>query len=344
MAGGGFPVVTEYELAGREIRVEQISDGLGFGEGSISRLAIESAADPMLPYLMHAALTHRDLLRPISVYETGPKQGHMLEDDGCGDGRRTDLILVGGELRYRSLHRAKVFGGGLAMASASRIALGHAVDHTLNDIFISSAVLLDDRGMDYGGHTVTASREDAPAPVLEDHIHISGCGCLDKFPESAGATATHHENIAKVAGSLAAKLAGLQPQGSDGASMPDMFANFDTAATTDRAGYSGGAVIRGMLQRGKVVKALGGVHQETDVVLNYVEDYTADQGLVRDMTGQAGQIFSVDVWRIDRLARGLYDEPAQQRRAAIGMLAFTLGVSATLTKGDQRIWTVTATA
>lgn len=321
--------VSEYELNGSGIRVEKISDGLGFGDGHISRLAIEDQARAAgitdLPQRAHEAITHPDLLTPISR----GADGRLIQDDGCGDGRRVGLVYRGGQLFRTSLYRPKVFGGGRAMATAAEIALGNAPGMTLSEASQSAADLLDRRDMDYGAHTTMSVKKDSQA---------SGCGCWDEYLAALGATGSH-ENV--ITGNLA-HLVGRSALSELAES--NMFERFAAVAERDDPDYSGAAAMADILARGKVVKALHGGHLETDLVINEVRGYTADQEFVRNYTGEAGMIFSVDAWRIKDLATGLYDDPALQRRAELGMLAFTLGVSSVLTAGDQRVWTVKSVA
>lgn len=326
-AGEMFPVGygAEYTLDdGRQVRIEKISDGIGFGSGAISRLAIEADASPELPDRMHVALTDPALLQPISQ----DKDGRPIQDDGCGDGRRVGYTYAEHQLRRTSLLRPKVFGGGLAQVSAARIGLGGEDGSSITELADKSHADIRTAGMEYGGHTVV---------TLGTHQHGSGCGCWDEFPEAVRATGQYASRIAPLAGLLMDATVSLDPGSQDDLQAPEVFANFRRFGEQPHDDHDGSQIIKGMFERGVVVKALLGDHLETDTVINMVAGFTADQELPRQRSaGQAG-IFSVDGWRMAALANGLY-EPVDRQRALLSMYAFTLGVAATLAAGDQRVW------
>jgi len=52
------------------------------------------------------------------------------------------------------------------------------------------------------------------------------------------------------------------------------------------------------------------------------------------------QVFAVDVWRMKQLAEKMNNTPADQQRAFLSELVYTLSVTATLTIGDLPVYSV----
>jgi hypothetical protein len=104
--------------------------------------------------------------------------------------------------------------------------------------------------------------------------------------------------------------------------------------------FSGRRVMETIKNAGKVIKHLIEGHNERRIVLNTVEGYTVNQQIVRDATGERVQIFATDMWRLRQISESLYTDPAEQRKAFISMVVYTLGVAATLTKGDLPVYVV----
>ena len=113
-----------------DFSVSKVCDGLGIGEGSISGVAVAEGAGANTMARVDEAINSPAILVRIS----NDDNGQMVDDDGCGDGRITQVVMRGHELLHRSLNRAKVFGGGSAMAAADLIGAGRANDTLLCDV------------------------------------------------------------------------------------------------------------------------------------------------------------------------------------------------------------------
>lgn len=106
-----------------EIEVQRITDGLGFGEGLVSHLDRKAeVGDEVLP-TVEAFLTSNEVLVPIDT----DKEGSMIDDDGCGDGRGVSKVVhkIKGIIpNFKSLIRPKMFGAAPTMTAATRIGSG----------------------------------------------------------------------------------------------------------------------------------------------------------------------------------------------------------------------------
>ena len=305
--------------------VERISDGLGFGYGSISAFKLEAAeGNGDLAALTDEAIRHPDFLSPISRDD----DGRLIKDDGCGDGRRTGLVFrrsddeqAPGRVYYKSsLLRSKVFGGGQVMAGAAEIALGRADGLDVENVFGRGRETLSAGGLDYGAHT-----------AMHAHEGKTGCGAIDYAPAILVAAVTYRDEIRSSIEALVGPAPELE---ADADGNPGILDRFAAAAAVDNTGYDSRRVMEATIIDGKIVKALSDDHMETRIILNDVPGYTADQGFVREYTGGRAQVFSVDVWRMAEIAEAMADDPAGQRRAFLGELVYTLATAAVLTKGD----------
>ena len=285
-------------------------DGLGFGDGAISRqerYALEGNED--LPERVEQALQSDKLLVPVSI---DAATGEPIKDDGCGDGRNVKTVLqqFDGELRQRkhSLARPKVFGGGATMEVAVLVGDGLG-EKPLQAVFNDARNELARAGVDFGGHT-------------DNHAHgdLCGCGAIDKAPQVLEKTVQHRDNIKAVALAVAGNVPDWQGRLADvqtiETELDTILANFAAAAAANRPAtdggpaYSGMEVMKGIISDGKIVKELADDHQEVELVLNTVADTTVDQEFVRSAS-QAGpelparaQVFAVDEWRLRQLAEG----------------------------------------
>lgn len=195
------------------------------------------------------------------------------------------------------------------------IGSGDAYGKTLNETFSSSITIMNEKGIDFGGHT-------------DEHAQGENCGCgaIDKSPTVIANVVTFKDSIRKSISAL----------GVDMSSLDTVFDNYEAYAQeiADKP-FSGKQVSQETSKNGKVVKELADDHREAFVLLNTVEGYTVNQGLVRELTEEKVQVFAVDVWRLQDLAMKRYPEDtAKQDQAFLSELVYTLGVSATLTRGD----------
>lgn len=298
-----------------EIKVERIVDGLGFGEGSISAESQESKpGNEDLAEKTDKAIHSQQILIPIDV----DKDGKIIDDDGCGDGRsvsgRAGAIFQGDRSFKRSLYRPKVFGGGATMAVAAHIGEGGAKG-PLGELFTSKIDDLNDRGINFGAH-------------IDNHAQGENCGCgaIDKSPQILKATKKYRSEI----------TASIEKLGVDKTGLDDVLDEFGGYADSiEDQPYSGKQVMETIVKNDKVVKELDAGHLETRILLNTVEGYTVNQAHVRQETDDQAQAFVVDVWRLKDLAAKLNpDSETKQLRDFQSMLVYTLGTAAVLTKGD----------
>lgn len=297
-----------------EIEVVALSDGLGFGEGSISSRRTKEEAGEEVMQRVEAAIESDEILMPVSRN----KDGSIIDDDGCGDGRNVKRIFHGAIERAKSLVRPKVFGGGATMRAAMGIGVGEASGKPLNGLFSYAIGKLKDRQIDFGAHT-------------DIHAHGDNCGCgaIDKAPEVVA-------NVVKFEHQITDTIIAL---GVDTDGLDDVLDNYRAyAAEVNNQPYSGKQVATEIIESGKVVKELDDDHKEALILLNTVEGYTVNQELVRQVSGNKVQVFAVDVWRLQALAMRSYpNDPEKQNRAFLSELVYTLGVAGTLTPGDQPV-------
>lgn len=303
-----------------EVDAQRVNDGFGFGEGGISYRAklSEAGADPIAA--AESVINSDKILVPVAKN----KLGHVLDDDGCGDGRAVKTVFEGEIVKGSSLNRAKVFGGATAMTTGAKIGLGEA-NADLTEAFADSIESLNKEGIDFGAHTDDHNAHDEASPN-------SGCGAIDKSP-------TVIANVVKYSDKIAQTIQGL---GVDTSQLGDVMNNYAAyAVTIDGQAFSGKKVVEQIIDNGKIVKELAAAHNEAFVVLNTTEGHTINQAAVREATNDAVQVFGVDVWRLQDLAARLYPgDVAKANQALLGELAYTLGVSATLTAGDLPVYLV----
>jgi hypothetical protein len=292
--------------------VIQINDGLGFGEGSVSGEGAPAVLDTA-----KEAISSQSILVAVDRDE----KGHILEDDGCGDGRGVKKIFRLHKQLKRSLHRAKVFGGAAAMTAAGLVGTGRAEGWSVEETFGTAIEKLDERDMDFGAHTDDqATGENC------------GCGAIDKAPEIMHAAITYEPQIRETLGVLGVKTDELNR----------VYANYhDYIEALPDEKYSGKRVMEKIVGAGKVVKQLAGKHLEKFIVLNSVRDHTVDQGLVRQQTGGKADVFAVDLWRLQDIAAGLCpQDDRDEAQVFLSELVYTLATAAVLTKGDLPVYLI----
>lgn len=295
-----------------EIKVQRICDGLGFGEGSISYNDRQDVDTGLLSQV-EALIASPDILVAIEA-----------DDDGCGDGREVGVVYEGEEIKKRSLHRPKVFGGGVMMAVAGRIGLGHAYGETLYETIDASKAILVDRGLPYGAHSSKHANEQK-----------SDCGAIDKAPIIISNAKKYRQQITGTITALGVETAGLDD-------VMNAFEQYD--AESQEPNYSGAKVVDEIRRGGRVVKELNDDHLEMYIVLNDVVDTTVNQEKVREISGGKVQAFGVDVWRMKERAGSMYPESKgfndnDRHEVFLSELVYTLATAATLTKGDLPVYT-----
>lgn len=325
MSNQEFIPYQEAEPTRPDFTVTRISEGLGFGEGSISAVERQAQTEG-LDELTDEVLRSPDILTPVSQ-----DQGERITDDGCGDGRRVGVVFsrtsneegVTDAIYKTSLMRPKVFGGGLAMATASLVAAGRVEGRTAEESFADARKAADESGLDYGAHVAIDTHGDS----------ATGCGALDKAPQIMAAVSTYRDHIKQTIEALVGPAPELD-NGNDGQPGGGVLDAFERASQAEDGTYRSRAVMDGIIEDGKVVKALDDDHMETRICLNDVPGYTVDQGLVRTATDGEAQVFSVDVWRMREIAATMSGSPDEERRMFLGQLTYTLATAAILTRGD----------
>ncbi|MGF7228485.1 MAG: cadmium-containing carbonic anhydrase [Candidatus Saccharibacteria bacterium] len=307
-----------------DVEIVKLADGLGMTylipdvntPGISADVQEQKAGNEDLQALTDEAIHSANILVAVDKDD----EGDMLDDDGCGDGRSVALIFTrAGKTFKRSLNRPKVFGGGAIMTAATRIGLGNA-GNSLNETIDDSIDQLADREVNFGAHT-------------DNHAHGENCGCgaIDKAPLIMQAAAHFRGEIAATIAFLGVDTEGLDE-------VQNSYANY--ADRVEGQPYSGRQVMDMIIDNGKIVKELADGHLETRVLLNMVEGYTVDQERVREATDGRAQVFAVDVWRLKQIAEKLYDDPAEQQRAFLSELVYTLATAAVLTKGDLPVYAI----
>ena len=302
------------DLTVQNIEVACIAEnGLGYGEGTISSAEVDT---DVLQHVLET-IDSDDILVAIDK----DKEGNLIDDDGCGDGREVANIYEGTKVRERSLHRAKIFGGGATMAVAALVGQGKKKDVDLQDLFSTAIGDLAKHDLPFGAHT-------------DDHASGDNCGCgaIDKAPRIIENVGRYEEQIAEAATLILGSDEGVQQ-------VIDNFKKYD-AAHRDQA-YRGSGVMEEIIEDGKIVKELSGAHQEVAIVLNMVPGYTIDQQQIRSVSDDKAQVFGVDVPRLVTVSERLYpDDEVAQKQAFISMVVYTLATAGTLTKGDLPVFVV----
>lgn len=290
---------------------EAFEQGFGFGEGDISHSDRAAVVGPETVQAVEGAIKSPNILIPVSR----DKSGKLIEDDGCGDGRNVLRVFMGMFQKAKSLVRPKIFGGGATMVSAMEIGSGNANGSGLNQLFKNSIAQMRRNKIDFGAHTDTHAQGEN-----------CGCGAIDKAPQVL-------ENIVKYDPYIRNAINNM---GVDTTGLDDVLGNFSSyTKSVEGEVYSGKEVMNDIVSEGKIVKELDDHHYEMFVLLNMTEGYTVNQELIRKVSGDKVQVFAVDVWRMQALAvKRFPDDPEAQNTAFISELVYTLGVSATLTKGD----------
>lgn len=303
-----------------QIETDKIApEGLGFGEGGISLSDRNNEISSEDLSQIETIVNSKDILVPVST----DKDGNMIDDDGCGDGRSVSRIFEGEEIRGKSLNRAKVFGGGAAMATSTLIGLGQAKGHTLSSTFSSGISLLRDKMVNFGAHT------DTHAVHSQEN---SGCGAIDKAPIIVKNAVKFKEQIRSTIQALGIETTGLD----------EVEFAFSSYASDQMGEYTGADVMNEIIDNGKIVKELEDDHKEVLVILNTADNFTVDQDVIREATNKKAQAFAVDVWRLKVLADRLYVDQSDdvRHKAFLSELVYTLATAATLTKGDLPVYVI----
>ena len=320
-------------------------EGLGFGEGGISvKSQIEQGIlTPDTPRHIYEFLTT----------DTEAFKQVETDDDGCGDGRPWIKIvrMIRDNLGQKKLHffgksklRAKVFGGGLVVASSMWRAINGVPkgERTVGDDRKFVARKLEEIGFKHGAHS-------------DDHAEGDNCGCgaIDKYPVITANAVKYRQQITGVLESLYG-----EEFEDNRREIEQTFGVYEALAKDDGyfADASGRQSMEQIIDSGAVVKELAGHHVEETIVINGVEGTTLDQQFFTETIKNAGdkerprivQAFSVDTWRgrviADKVAEIAQAEDPAADYAHIWKLAYadflirTLAVAGTLTAGDLPVY------
>ncbi len=327
MEKGEFIMNVEQGEIERKINVIKLTEGLDFGEGSISvQDRLQATDDPLSETtlrLVETGISSDQIIVPI---DTG-NNGQQLEDDGCGDGRGVKKVFHkhkedSGEIqeKSRSLHRSKIFGGGLTMAAAAVVGTGKSGGKTVEGVFDEALTTLKTKEIPFGAHT-------------DDHAHGDNCGCgaIDKAPQIFDDAVKYEDKIRSAIDVLGVDMDGLD----------EVYDNLRSFATsTEHGSYSGQSVMKDIVNSGVIIKELGGPHLEVAIVLNTLEGYTVNQELIREISGDQAQVFATDIARLEQLSKKISDDPVEQQKSFLSMVVYTLATAATLTKGDLPVYVV----
>lgn len=320
---------TEYESTEYEAKCIA-PEGLGFGEGSIS--AHEVLTSEQLATATELLIAHKDrIIRPVEEY-----------DDGCGDGRPTDIVfqVIDGqtdEIREykKSKLRAKIFGGGLQVAASMwRSVAGRpeSEETVLGDRkFI--AAKLSERDIQFGAHTDTHAEGDA-----------CGCGAIDKYASSVtiGVSEEYAEQIVAAASALDSTVS------EDSLRAAQQTRHFISADEHYMSDAAGSLTMDFIMDSGAVVKRLREGHREALLFANDEPGTTVDQSVITELFKEAElpdnvHVFVIDVWRgkmyadvVGTIAHDVLGVDASQAAdvAYADFLVNQLAVATTLTKGD----------
>ena len=320
-------------------------DGLGYGDGSISvKNQIESGK--LTTEALHIAI---DVVRMAPTVFT--KIDDDARDDGCGDGRPAGSFFkyiksMGEKVREdysKSRRRAKVFGGGLIVASSmNRVLAGQPMNNeTVYSDREQAAELLQKLGIEFGAHTDTSADGET-----------CGCGAIDKYPAITA-------NVLKYRSNITTTLEALYGDTFEEnlPAIETVFSFYETLLS-DHPEYfndaSGKKTMKLIEESGSVIKVLTDEHQEGLIVANDIDGTTFDQRefdkILKEQLGEDSvqiQVFTFDTWRGRMYAEAVVDslalEDDNDRMMAVRvayadfLIRSTVAVAATLTPGDQPV-------
>jgi hypothetical protein len=297
-----------------------LPDGFGYGVGKISyKSRLDGGLDPRLADEAKSLIQSDEILVELGLDDSGKP----IQDDGCGDGRSVGEVFVGQSKKKKSLHRPKVFGGGLMMAAACLVGLGKTDSNNLVEVFKQASELERQKGVKFGLHS-------------DDHAAGKSCGCgaIDNALPIINNIVLFRRQISQTITGLGLGFTNEQ--------LDEVFDNFEEAnERLKNCEYCGRDVFDAVADEDIVLKQLKGEHLEMFVVLNSVGGYTVNQQKVRDAGTELVQAFAVDLWRLSQIANRLFgDDDKAELKALISELVYTLSTALTLTAGDLPVYLV----
>lgn len=318
-------------------------NGLGFGHGGISvaEQIKQGILTPEAPARVNDFLMNdTEAFKPV-----------QFDDDGCGDGRpwsRVEQIVTeNGETKLRifseSRRRAKVFGGGLVVASSMFRAIKGVPDGeaTVGQDRAYMAARFQERDFHHGAHT-------------DDHAEGESCGCgaINNYQAVTGDAIRYREGITNALHAVYG-----DEFGSNQSSIEHVFVLYEYLAQNQQYFVDGNGEqsMQQIKNTGAVVKVLSGKHVEETIVINEVSGTTLDQPYFTQEVKNACvekpqtiQAFSVDAWRGRDIAQITTDIVAEQDPTIDRELTYklamadfwirTLAVAGTLTAGDLPVY------
>jgi len=243
----------------------------------------------------------------------------------CIDGRTCVHTLANGE----TSPRPSVAGGPVtAYAAAELTGLLGDDDGTPAERFTRVIELLNNAGLPTGNHI----DETAEACGFADGK--TGCGAADRFLENLGHVSEDREAVLGVVSQL---LGGAYDADhttfTDNGSLMDRNADWNSVTAVNVLAVRDQTSIEVLQSDDTPTHG----HNEVFVAFNYVENTTIDRDAYVAETG--AQLFDVDMWYIDKMARALASGPdadAMYDRLRHAMVAYQVGTYLTLCNGTQR--------
>lgn len=191
------------------------------------------------------------------------------------------------------------------------------------------AVLASAPGITIGGH-VTAGAVAAGFTDPKTGMSKTGCGADDEFKPILAQVANNKALVDSFTATL---------MGDEYVPAAASYADKDTVARRV-AGYDARKVLDELKRPadGRNVEVLEGDHAEVAAVFNYVGGVTVDRDALVVETGK--QVFAVDMWYIDKLARALSvgrgDAQSMYQKLKHALVAVQIGTYLQLADGSHR--------
>jgi hypothetical protein len=274
---------------------------------------------------IHTDVTQEQAERLVSQVEVYLKQVAEDAPGCCIDGRKCKHNLDGSPAELRP----SVAGGPLitAYAAAELVGwFGEDDDSTLEERLDVVKNVLETNGVKLGAHVdEKAVANDYKNP--ETGAKATGCGADDKAPAIIAAIYDNDETVQKLTGAVLPTFDEKAMAFTSKEKVTARFASWDPKMVLDAS----------TSEDRDNVEVLEKSHEEALVVFNYVEGTTIDRDALVEATGR--QVFCVDMWYINKLARALASGPdpdEQYVRLQHAMTAYQIGTYLSLCDGTQR--------